>query len=174
AAAVELHEANAFLHKPPGQNTVAAEVLAERVVHAVQLARGFGFFREVNDLWSLALHAERQLIRSDPRGQFAFFRMARHMVFVEHFDEVQPAALVLGFDKFWRGQIYNRISLVAERSALVNTRKEASTPVLRSTQRRPHIVHEYHKSRQVLVLASQPVGRPGAYAGSSRLDESRH
>src|SRR5262245_46849376 len=96
------------------------------------------------------------------------------MVFVEPLDEVQPATLVLGFDKSWRCQIDNRITLAAKWSALKNARKKASPPILSPSERVAYVIEQHDKSRQILVLTSQTVGRPGTGARSSRLDETRH
>ena len=69
AAVLDLNEPHAALDESPRRQQLRAELAAMRQVEAVQRL-GFGrLLGEVDDLGHRHLHAKRQLVRSDPRGE---------------------------------------------------------------------------------------------------------
>src|SRR5262249_31963072 len=64
-AHVDLHAADAALHEPSGQQTVAAVVLGLRTVHTVELQCLGGFLREIDYFRSAALHAVSEFVGGD-------------------------------------------------------------------------------------------------------------
>ena len=71
AARINLHEADAALHQAAGHQTAAAELFGLGVVQSVQRLRFGRFLVEVDRFGRRGLHAERQLVRRQPRGERA-------------------------------------------------------------------------------------------------------
>ena len=63
AAGIQFDETDSALHQAARQQAVGSELRGDRVVHAVQLARGFGFAAEVHRFGRRGLHAVRQFVR---------------------------------------------------------------------------------------------------------------
>src|SRR5437899_248913 len=64
-ATPNLHEADAALQQTAGQQAVAAEVLGDRYVEAIELARRRRLAGEVEDFRGAELEAGRQLVGGD-------------------------------------------------------------------------------------------------------------
>ena len=173
-AAEELHEAHSLFHQSPSEQTIAPKMFADRIVHAIELSGGFRFFGEIHDFGRLALHPEGQFVGRDAGGKFRLSGVLLGVKLIQGLDEVKTAALMFGLDIFRRGQVHDRISVIAEGCSLIDTRQEPGAPVLGPPERSSHAVQQNDESGQVLVLTSQTVDRPGTHAGSSGLNESCH
>ena len=68
-AAPELHKTHAALQQPPGDKTIAAEILSDLLIEPVKLAGRRRFARDIEHLRGAELQARGQLIRGDPRLQ---------------------------------------------------------------------------------------------------------
>src|SRR5206468_10063901 len=106
----------------------------------------------------------------NPRRKFRFLLVLLEMKLIESSDEIEPAALMSLLNKSGRSQINNGIAMIAKRGSLVNTRDEAGTPVLRTSERTSHAVKQDHKGGQVLVLSSQPIDSPRSQARPAGLN----
>src|SRR5207244_726642 len=67
----ELHESDAPFDEPAGEQALSSEEVRGRLAGSVKPMSRFAFLREVERLGRLALHAEPQFERGDPRLQRA-------------------------------------------------------------------------------------------------------
>ena len=74
ARVVKLHEADAALDQPAGQEAVGREA-GLAWLDAVECERLPGFSRNVNQAWSTGLHAVGQLVLADARADFRIARL---------------------------------------------------------------------------------------------------
>ena len=89
-----LHEAHAGLAKAPGEQAGATVfVRGFARTDAVELAGGFGFFREVHQLRSGGLHAEGGLKAMDHAFEAGIGGIALKQAAVHALDEIETAAL---------------------------------------------------------------------------------
>ena len=76
-AAVDLHEPDAALDQPAGQQTESPDALGRRIVQAIERLRRGGLARQVDGFGCLGLHAKRQLIALDPCVELGLVDRAR-------------------------------------------------------------------------------------------------
>jgi hypothetical protein len=107
-AAVDLHEAHARLDQAPREQAARAELLRRRVVQPVKRARRRRFLREIHGVRRVRLHAERQFIGGDARGQFGVLRARRQGGAIEAIDEIDRGPLLFRAHARGRVQIQDR------------------------------------------------------------------
>ena len=164
----ELHEADAALDEAAGEQAVVGErrLAGLGAVHR----RASPSARCEMSISSGALDCMRkaisnELIRVAISGSPTASR--RHLV--ERAERVERVALQLGVDAGRVGEVEDRVALAAERDALVDGGQEAAAPVGGAAARSPSAGAEDDEAGQVLRLAAQAVGRPGAQARPAEL-----
>ena len=172
AAGIDLDEADAPFHQPPGDEALAAEFLRLRVLQSVQAPRGLGFPGQVHGFGSRLLHPERQLVAGDSGHQLAVFRTGRAPHSVQAREQPQLVALLGRGDSFLGLQKEDRVPLGTELGALVAGGHEAGAPVGRTRNGAPSMIHHHYIAWQIPVLATQAVGDPGTQAGMPLAQES--
>ena len=170
----ELDEAHPFLQQSPGEDAVPREARLVRVgvVGPVQRARRGRLAGKVGQRGRLQLHARRQFVGGDPRGEVGVARIPLQVAVIEAAQELTGGLVGFRRDPGWPGQVGDG-ALGAERRALEGRRQEGAVPMARTILGDPARVGDGHERRQVLVLAAQRVGHPGAHARESIEGEAR-
>ena len=166
-AGVELHEPDAALDQPAGQQAAAAEVRRPLLVRG-RRARAWlrRFLAQIDRLGSVLLHREGQLVAGDPGGQVAVVAArgdgARRCTRASVVEQVALHARSL----IPAGAFRSRIGVAgrAEDRALVGGRHVAARPVLGAADRAAGRVEHHDEAGQVLVHAPQAVVDPRAQA----------
>ncbi len=122
AAGIELHEADAALHQPAGQQTARAEVGGARVVASVGGADGGRLAGQIDGLRGVGLHPEGQFIAGDAGRQFGVVGV--EVGGVHGAEQVEGAPLLLGADVGRRLEVEDGIGALAEERALVDGGQE--------------------------------------------------
>jgi len=94
-ARVDLHEANALFHEPPGEQALSGELIHFGIADAVRVERALILLLQIDNVRHLRLHAKRQLVRLHPRGEVAVMRVLLPVRFVQLREQVEVLALVL-------------------------------------------------------------------------------
>src|SRR5215468_10755104 len=155
---VELDETHAALRQPPRQQTVRREraVPAARAVHVEDALRLVG---QVEQSRHAGLHAKRQLVLLNARGDFRVLRDAFSPL-IELLHGADDITLTLSIDPPGSANIQYRIALGAKLDALELSGQKAAVPLPRRdrlslakpTQRRQH-----DKTRQTIGFGAKPV-----------------
>ncbi len=155
AAAVQLHEPDAPLHKPPRQQALAPELLRALVVKPVQRLCRFRFLADVYHFGGMRLHPVAQFIRGDTRFQIAVAGIGAKMLLVQFAQQVQTGPLLFARYALAGSQIENRRSRRAEHGSLIGGGHKAAGPVGRAANRPAPMIGHYDKTGQVLIFAAQ-------------------
>jgi hypothetical protein len=134
-------------------------VLLIEPVHALDRLRLPG---QVDRLGGMALHPERQLVGTDARRKLRV-RIERIQV-IHLLQKLQRGLLPLRGHARRRLQIENRIRPGSKHRALVDRRQEARAPTRRAALGSPFRLRHHYIRRQVVALAAQAIGDPGAHA----------
>ena len=151
---------------------VLAERFGRRIVQAVHLACDLGFFADVHRFRRRRLHAIRQLVRLDPRIQFALVRPALRMVAVQVAQQIEQPALLRLADRLGPVQVQNRRTFALQQRALIRRGQKSRTPVLRAAHH-ALVVGQDHESRQVRIGRAQSIRQPRAQRRPARDDRAR-
>ena len=63
SAGPKLDASEASFYEPSSEEALTSELLGHRIVHAVEFARRFGLFRQIDGVGGLRLHAVGKLVR---------------------------------------------------------------------------------------------------------------
>ena len=160
---VELHKAHTTLDEATCEQAVPRKAGLLRIFDAVKVERGLRFAAGVHQVRRAGLHAEGHFISVDASADLliARFDEALH---VQLTHGIHHLALLRGADFLRRGEIHNRIALIAQRHALIRRRQHAAAPQHGATTRTTWTALQHDKARQVIALAAEAVGHPRAHA----------
>src|SRR6266852_589171 len=88
--------------------------------------------------------------------------MGERMMLIELRKERQLAALLLFTDTARRVKVRKRFSCWTESNALIKRRHEPGAPIAGAANHLSVIVTEHSEGRQILILGSQSIAKPGA------------
>ena len=138
-------------------------------VHLEHLLRLAG---KIGQLRNAGLHAVGHLVLGDPRGDFRIAEFAQ-VELVQLGDVVEHAAAHVAAHAVGVREVQHRVAAAAEFYALELRRQEAAAPVevVKNLPARGFLVARGHddERRQVLGVAAQAVGQPGAHARAAGL-----
>ena len=89
AATIDLHEANAPLHQPAGEQALLPEMRALLVLQPIKFTRGCRLLVQVERLGRRHLHAISHLEALDARGKFRFVWVFASMATIELLHQVK-------------------------------------------------------------------------------------
>ncbi len=167
---IELDEPYATLDKPPGQQAVVRKRRLARL-HAVHLERLFALLTEIDQFRTAGLHAVRHLVLRNARLNFGIAGLRQlHLVEISH--QIESLALLLDGNSLGIGQVQNRIAGGTQRDSLKLGGEKSAGPERRAATRTARTRLQHHEARQVVSLAADAVGDPGAHAGPARSHRS--
>ena len=164
AHVIELDEPHAALGQAAGQQAVGGEAAGLLDVGAVQVEDRLRLARQVGQLGHRRLHAVGQLVLGDAGDDLRVAGLGVVQVVergdvVEHLPPRRPRAAGRV------GEVEHRLLAAAELDALIARRQEAAAPeAVVERLVGPPAREQDDERRQVLVLAPQAVGDPGAHA----------
>ena len=161
APGVDLHEAHAPLHQAAGHQASSAHGLGDFVVQSVQLPDGRRLFVHIQGFRNRHLHAKRQFVVLHPGPKVALQRMSFQIRPVEVVQQLNIGFLPFGGGSLRGLQIDNGNAVRLERRPLVDGRQVSVGPVLGAPEAPGPTDRKHHEGRQVFVLGSQAVDRPG-------------
>ena len=161
APGVDLHEAHAPLHQSPGHEAPSAHGLGNLVVEPVHLPNGRRFLVHVQRFRHRHLHAEGQFVVLHPGPKVALQRVAFQVGPVEVVQQLNIGFLTSGGGARRGLQIHDGNTFRLEGGSLVDGRQVSIGPVLGPAKAPGAADGKHHEGRQILVLGSQPVDRPG-------------
>ena len=166
-AVIELDETRAALGEPARDDAVCGEV-RRAPFRAVKIKRGIRFLRQVHEFRHARLHAERQLVVFDLRGDGGIAERAElHAVeFVHCINRVASRA---GAEARRIREVEHGVAGAAEGDRTVLRGQEAAAPVSR-LQRLPASAALHADIRgQVRIFAAESVAGPRAHRGPAGL-----
>ncbi len=95
-AAPDLHEAHAALEQPPGHQAARAEVLGQRLVHAVKLADLRRLLADIERFRGAQLQPRRHLVGLDAGFELGVLAARRHVGAIDLLQRVQRGLLDSG------------------------------------------------------------------------------
>ena len=160
-AMTKLNEADAAFGQSPRQEAIVRVGRRARF-RAVHLQHFFRLFRNVHQLRHAGLHAERQLIIFDVRGDGRIAERAE-LFAIQLLHRVNQLPPRFAAHARRIGNIDHRVALVAKLHALVVGGEEPVAPVVPLQRLAAAAAGEHHERRQVVVLAAQAIGQPRAH-----------
>src|SRR5439155_24657122 len=155
-----LDEAHAAIHQPAGQQARGAVGFGDAVVGTVQTARGLRLAAQVHQFRDRRLHAEGEFVVGDGRldGVARPGALARRLVKALH----QVHLALLRVRAGGATQVGDGNVAAAEQRTLVGRGQETAAEAIQAARRYlPRL--DGDEPRQVLALAAEAVGYPGAH-----------
>ena len=130
--------------------------------------------RQLNRLGRLGLHAKRQLVALDPGVELGLVNPRKKMAPVELAEVFELALLPRRRNARGRLQIRNRLHSAVELRPLIDRRHETRSPVPRAAgDCGTRGVLHHHETRQVGILAPEPIGHPASERRTTRERRAR-
>ena len=169
----DLHVAHAALDEPAGDEAAAGVVVALLAADAVEFEHVLRFGGDVEGLLGRQLHAAGKFVALDARLQVGLARMVGRVFGVQRAEEFHLAFLRLALERGGRVEVEDVRRGGADERALVDRRQPAVSPMLVGEGRQAVRMTHHDVGRQVLGLAAEGVGRPGAHGRVTGRDASR-
>src|SRR5579871_2570808 len=162
APMVELYKAYPALHQTPRQQAVIPE-RGLAWLRAVELVRRLRLFRDVHQFRDARLHPVGQFVGRDPGGDL---RVAdfREMILIQIAQGIERLSSDLRVHSVRVRDEQHRVAFRTKLHALVSRGQKAASPARFAAIRVAVSGEQDDEAGQVLILAAEPVGKPGAHA----------
>ena len=168
---IQLHKPGAALDEAAREEAVPAEG-GPVVFDTVEFEGGGAFLTEVDELRGARLHAARHLVGGDAGGDLGVAGLdgARE---VEVADGVDGLALAAGRDAGGISQVKDWLAAAAQGHALKRRGQKTAAPVHAAAAGTARTRLQDDEAGEVLRLATEAVGDPGAHARAAELAGAR-
>ena len=125
------------------------------------------FAANVHQFGSAGLHAVRHFVGVDARGDL-FVAGLDQTLQIQLAHGIDHLALLGLADRRRRGEIDDRIALIAQRHALIRGGQQAAAPEHRAAAGATRAALQHDEAWQVAALAAQAIRDPGTHAGPAK------
>ena len=172
-AMIKLNHPHTALGEPPGHEAVRREAAVARLLDAIGVEHVLRLIAEVGQLRHRGLHAERQFVLRNTRGDLGISALLRQQsVHAVHLlDDLPLRALA---DALGIANVMHRVALGLKQDPLILAGQQAAGPLPRRDRLLPGLAlrREHDEARQLLRLRAQSVEQPRAHARTALDDRA--